>query len=168
MCRASEARATLFLAARLCRWAWLALSGYVRAQQRERAIELRRLCVMATAHHRTVLVRGVFREWKLLRRGVRARADAVRRQFGRYLVAKRAVCAWRMALELSRKSASQWYALSDSIAATSLRRRVWGRWRAFVEESSIDREARSKAARSWGKVQAMLYDQGQYQGIAKS
>ena len=158
--RRNAIKAAVFRSLRLRRAAWLGLVSYLRAVRHERAAELRRKTLFAEAHRRLKLLRRAFSEWRLLRRKVRAKADAVRRHFLRFRFLRDALRSWRLALVREQLRSQQASQRAEAVASRSLLRRCLARWRGHVEAERLEREAGRRTSLAWSKARELLYRDG--------
>ena len=155
--RRNALKAARFRALQLRRTAWLGWVSYLRAARHERAAELRRKTQFAETHRRLRLLRRTFLEWRLLRRKVRAKAEAVRRHFLRFRPLRDALKGWRVALAKQQVRELQQSQQADAVADRLLRRRCLARWQRHVEEERLEREASRRTSIAWGRARELLY-----------
>lgn len=130
---------------------------YLRVLRHERAIELRKKGLFAETHRRRRLLRLTFSEWRLLRRQTRARADAVRRHFLRYLVLRSALRSWRAALARQQMKEQRNMRQAEAIANLRLLRRHLTRWQGYLVEERVEKEADRRTSLAWSKARGLLY-----------
>lgn len=159
ICRYNQSKAESFRRRHLCQSAWSLLSSFLQLVRHERAVDQRRKTLLAGGHYKMYLLQRVFKEWKQLRRVVRAKADAVRRHFRGYLLKKIALQAWRIALEATRRRFAKRLVEARAYSEKNCQRRCWTAWLEYIEESRLDREAQNKASQTWSRAQRMLYQQ---------
>jgi hypothetical protein len=156
-CRKLQRRADEFRRKSLCYRLMQCLKVYVHACKHRALVEERRNTAIAVSHRWCTQLRRVFKEWGLLRRVVRAKADAVRRHFSRYTVLRRSLQLWRVALEAATRKRNDMLHRADLIAALGLRRRVFRLWLEGIDDLRIEREAHRRAGSTWTKAAAVLY-----------
>lgn len=131
--------------------------SYLRAVRHERAAELRRKTLFAETHRRRRLLRGAFLAWRLLRRKVRAKADAVRRHFLRFRLLRDAVRGWRIALVREQTRERQALRQAEALSDRWLLRRCLSSWRIHVEAERLEREAGRRTILAWSRARELLY-----------
>jgi hypothetical protein len=150
--------ACIFRNANLYRWAWNSIHCYVEIRRHESATRMKKLHLLAASHHKAYVVRNIFRQWKLLRRTIRAKADAIRRHFGKFLRIQKSIKAWRISLEVQRRLVQKNMSIASRYSSKKCKHRYWVLWLAFIEDERLDREAKSRTAYTWHKAASLLYD----------
>ena len=140
----------------LLQLAWIALYGYCMNLRTERARREYRQGAMAKAHYLRNLLRCHFHRLKLHRKMLRAKATAVTGHFSRFTVGRRALGAWRIALERERRRAVQALRHVQPRGDASVKRYYFRRWQTRHTDWLLEKEVDSRAASQWAKVQGWL------------
>ena len=74
----------------------------------------------------------------------------------RFLILKRSVAAWKLALERLRRIDAQKWDLAERRGVKAIKRFYWSTWVEWTEENKIQREIDQRSELAWNKVQAWL------------
>ena len=157
LARRNARKAEAFNRIRLLKFAWSALLVFIHYSRREEAAKQRRLMFTAAAHFSATMLRRFFREWALLRKSMRAKAQVIQRHFTRYSHLRSAIKCWRLAFIFETRRLEGLISKAEVLWKKSTLHRFILQWRQFVEDSYLNKEAVRRADLTWCKAQALLY-----------
>ncbi len=130
--------------------------SYIDSLKRERYRLLTRQNAIASAHFRAVLIRKVWRSWKLYRKFLRAKANSVCGTLSRYWIPKHAFRAWKLAFERSRRKFAHQLYQATPLGNKCIKKHFFKKWVEFLKEMRIEREIRHRSAAAWQNLQAYM------------
>ncbi|RYH13685.1 hypothetical protein EON65_35060 [archaeon] len=137
----------------MCYNAW---KGLVHTQKVTRIRHEMRQNRIAQSHYHMGLINRVWRDWKMYRKVLRAKALAVTGNFSRFSRGKRAFMAWKIAfqrvLREQQKKMREVGGRGDRCAC----RHYFERWILYIGERRVDREVERRAECKWADVQRWL------------
>ena len=156
LCRLNRIRAKAFYNDNLLQGAFVSLYAYCQSEKKDRSKKESRQSQVALLFRRKRLLRMAWRGFLLHRRMLKAKAVAVTGHFSRFTVRRRALRAWRIALERTRR------ALVGKVRAAAPRgdlcskRFYYRRWQDFLQERLLDREVAARTQAMMSRVKSWL------------